>query len=146
MKVEREHDGKHVIEEQRAESVLAGKQVGTKPQVFNSQNKVGPCAPCAHGECEHRAPKPSRDRANAFMKRMSQSNRHRWRSPWLCKLEATAQPLLLTPPPSHEDHASTLAYSFPPLSSHSSLQKWQPEAKRSMALSSGQLTKKLSQK
>lgn len=72
MKVEREQDGKHAREEERVESVLAGKQVGTKPQVLNPQNKApaGSCAPCAHGECEHRAPKPSRDTVNTLMKRM----------------------------------------------------------------------------
>ena len=49
MKVKREQDGKHAREEQRVESALAGKQVGTKPQVFNPQNKASGGALCSLG-------------------------------------------------------------------------------------------------
>lgn len=40
IKVKRKQDEKHNREEQRVESVLTGKQVSTKPQVFNIQYKA----------------------------------------------------------------------------------------------------------
>lgn len=47
MKVKREHDGKRAREQQRVESVLVGKHVGTKPQGFNMQNGAPGGALCS---------------------------------------------------------------------------------------------------